>query len=232
MLRKIHGYVADLLPALGKPKRFLLAYLNKYLKIKDSYSQIGDDKIAIELLKTRAINRPLFYIDVGANHPSKLSNTYRMYREGGKGITIDPNAELMRLHKLVRPMDIQLAVGCGCEIKLQKFYYSKTPVLSSFEKTQVGNMWGEDYLPVFTLDKICADINVSNVDFLSIDTEGLDIEVLKGATKTLTKTYLVCIEANTADHEATIIQYMNAQNFKLSVNNRFNLFFINNHHVL
>ena len=226
MLSTIHLCIANKLPALGKLKRYLLAYLAQYSKTRDSYAQIGDDKIAIDLLKEKVLDRPIFYIDVGANHPSRLSNTYRMYREGAAGVTIDPNDELMRLHQLIRPRDIQLSIGCGRNAELLKFYYSTTPVLSSFSESQVDNVWHSSYLPVFTLDKICSDLKIATVDFLSIDVEGLDIEVLEGASETLLKTYLICIEANSEESERAIISYMNSKNFELKIKNKWNLFFI------
>lgn len=226
MFSTIYLYIANNFPSLGKPKRYFLAYLAKYLKIQDSYAQIGDDKIAIDLLKEKVLNRPIFYIDVGANHPSRLSNTYRMYREGAAGVTIDPNDELMRLHQLIRPRDIQLSIGCGRNIELLKFYYSTTPVLSSFSESQVENLWRASYLPVFTLDKICADLKITAVDFLSIDVEGLDIEVLEGANEILLRTYLICIEASSEEGEMKIIKYMNLKNFELKIKNKWNLFFI------
>ena len=226
MLSKLNGFAANKLPWLGKPKRYVLACWAKHASLKSSYAQIGDDLIAMDLLKDVVRNRPIFYIDVGANHPSRLSNTYRMYREGASGITIDPNDELMRLHQLIRPRDIQLSVGCGKAIELCKFYYSTTPVLSSFSASQVDNVWGVGYLPVFTLDRICEDLKIDRVDFLSIDVEGLDIQVLEGSTDTLRKTSLVCVEANSTEEERNIIEFMAGQQFELKVKNRWNLFFM------
>ena len=225
ILSALNSYIANILPALGRPKRYFLGYLAKYSVTRNSYAQLGDDRIAIDLLKQKVLDRPIFYIDVGANHPSRLSNTYLMYREGATGVTIDPNDDLMRLHRLIRPRDIQLSIGCGKSIELLKFYYSTTPVLSSFLKSQVHNLWNTSYLPVFTLDKICADLEISTVDFLSIDVEGMDIEVLEGANETLLKTYLICIEANSDKNELAIINYMKSKNFELNVKNEWNLFF-------
>lgn len=229
---KINFYIANKFPVLGKPKRLFLAYLTKYLSKRSSYAQLEDDKIAINILKTRLINRPFFYIDVGANHPTRLSNTYLMYREGGCGITIDPNHELMWLHRLIRPRDIQLTLGCGKKNELLKFYSSKTPVLSSFSKSQVNNVHITSYLPVFTLDKICEPFRITDIDFLSIDVEGLDLEVLEGANKVLYKTYLVCVEANSIENEIAIISHMRSKNFELKLKNKWNLFFINKKKII
>lgn len=224
------NFLNDLLsksfPALGRPKRRLLAEMAHRSRKRDSYAQTGEDKIAIDLLKDMGLIGPIFYIDVGANHPTRLSNTYRMYREGSHGIVIEPNAELVNLHKKIRPRDLQLAVGCGKSNSLLRFYYSKTPVLSSFDQREVNDLWRTDILPVFTLDSICENLGVDHIDFLSIDVEGLDVEVLEGARNVLRKTRLVCIEANDSTIENTINITMAANDFKLKIKNGWNLFFV------
>ncbi len=227
MLSKIHEYLAQVFPALGRLKRFLLALLAQHSKIQESYSQNREDRIAIEILLKKGLNRPIFYVDVGANHPSKLSNTYLMYRQGSSGITIEPNEELIKLHHLVRPKDIQLNVGCGAVTGIQNFYYSKTPVLSSFAKSEVDQVWMSRRLPIFTLDKICHDLNITYIDFLTIDVEGLDLQVIQGSESVLELTYLVCIEANTIEAESQIIKFMEKKNFEFFKKNKWNLFFIN-----
>jgi FkbM family methyltransferase len=226
MSRKLNSLLSRYAPRLGKPKRLLLAYLAKFSPIKNSYSQLGDDNIAIELLRSIGKCGQLFYVDVGANHPTRISNTYKMYREGSKGVVIEPNSELIHLHKLVRPRDIQLPVGCGSSDKLIQFYSSKTPVLSSFDKNQVADVWGTEYLPVFRLDTIFQTLSPGSIDFMSIDVEGMDLEVLKGAVKTLKFTLLVCIEANSDQDEDSIVQFMDANDFKLAKKNQWNLFFL------
>ena len=195
LYKKINTYITHKFPFVGIPKRLIRAYYAKFSKIIDTYAQYNEDQIALEILSKRLDKSSIFYIDIGANHPSTISNTYLMYRYGSKGVTIDPNIELMKLHRLIRPRDIRLCVGCGRESGLSKFYYSKVPVLSSFSKLEVCDLWTEEYLPVFSLDKICEDLKITSIDFLSIDVEGLDIEVLHGAIKILPKTYLICIEA-------------------------------------
>lgn len=226
MIARINEMLSKALPGLGRPKRHLLAQIAKFSSVKESYAQIGEDKIAIGMLQEMKLDAPIFYVDIGANHPTRLSNTYRMYREGGSGIVIEPNSELIGLHKTIRPRDIQLAVGCGKANNLLKFYYSKTPVLSSFAKSEVDELWSTDFLPVFTLDRICVDLSVERIDFLSIDVEGLDVDVLDGATQTLRKTRLVCIEANNDEAEQFIMARMAANGFRLALKNKWNLFFV------
>jgi len=226
MSRRLNRLISHVSPGLGKFKRILLAYLAKLLPIRKSYAQLGDDEIAISFLCSIGKAKKLFYVDIGANHPTRLSNTYRMYREGARGLIIEPNIELIQLHKRIRPFDVQLAVGTGSSDKISKFYISKTPVLSSFQKNQVDDLWSTEYLPVFMLDTICLNLNITSIDFLSIDVEGLDLDVLKGAINALKFTRLVCVEANNAQEEASISLFMSANGFELHNKNQWNLFYV------
>ena len=58
-----------------------------------SYSVSGEDLIILPFLPAKGG----FYVDVGCYHPILYSNTYRLYRNGWKGIVIDPNRRLGRL---------------------------------------------------------------------------------------------------------------------------------------
>lgn len=228
MFRFLNLYLANNFPALGKPKRFFLAYLSMLLPTKRTYSQINDDQIAMSLLRKKYGRKSIFYVDIGANHPSRLSNTYLMYRLGNSGLTIDPNTELMHLHKITRPRDSQLSIGCGKKTELKNFYSSTTPVLSSFIMKNVSNVLNINFLPIFTLDDICNSLNIKHIDFLSIDTEGLDLDVLQGAKKILENTFLVCVEANSSIEEKKIVNFLSNLGFNLKVKNQWNLFFTRN----
>lgn len=221
-------FLVSKIPVLGKPKRLILAYFAQISSIKKSYSQNEEDNIAIEVLSQLGNGENIFYIDIGANHPSRLSNTYKMYRYGHYGITIEPNNELINLHRITRPRDIQLNVGCGSENKIASFFLSKTPVLSSFLKGEVDELWKTEYLPIFKLDSICENLNISKVDFLSIDVEGFDLEVLKGAKKILKNICLVCVEANSDNIANAIHDFLLENNFRLHKKIKWNYFYVNN----
>jgi hypothetical protein len=51
------------------------------------------------------------YVDVGANHPTSISNTFLLYRHGLHGVTIEPNPELSQLHRRFRRRDVVVSVG-------------------------------------------------------------------------------------------------------------------------
>ena len=64
-----------------------------------SYSQTGEDQILSFLLREEQNG---FYLDIGCNHPIKLSNSYNFYLRGWKGICVDANSELIKKFKVVK----------------------------------------------------------------------------------------------------------------------------------
>lgn len=193
------------LPWLGKYKRFLYAAMDSISPTKRSYGQHGEDRIVYDLLLSKDIGKGN-YVDVGANHPSTISNTYLLYRNGFRGIVIEPNPELIRLFRFFRPGDIALPVGCGARAEKLPFYISRTPVLSSF--ANATGVIKQLQLPVLPLDEVLYDHAYDTIDFLSIDVEGLTIEVLKGAAETIPRARIICIEYDGEKGIREISQYL------------------------
>lgn len=237
-INSVKKYLAKKIPFLGKYKRYIGALTHHISKVKDSYSQHNEDKYIIGILNQYNLSNTL-YLDVGANHPTIISNTYLLYRNGNMGICIEPNQELINLHKKFRKKDIQIAIGCGSVNKIANFYYSKTPVLSSFKSESFDknsrlqnqdNIWHIETLPVLKLDNVLIPY-IEQVDFISllnIDVEGMDFEVILGAEKTLPKTLIICIEFNTKEEEMLITTFLEKFDFKLVNKVACNLFFLNN----
>jgi len=156
-----------------KPKRPIL-----------SYSYDGEDVI----LKKILIKKRGFYIDIGCNHPIKHSNTYFLYKQKWKGINIDANPQVIRLFNKKRKNDINLNVGIGIEKKKKLFYVCENDLLSSFDKQVVimsKEKWGFDYTEMMiNVDRLedvlnnFIDDKILNIDFMNIDVEGLEMEVL------------------------------------------------------
>ena len=68
-----------------------------------SYSQEGEDMILRRLFEKQKTG---FYVDVGAHHPKRFSNTFFFYKKGWSGINIDAMPNSMRLFDKIRPRDI------------------------------------------------------------------------------------------------------------------------------
>lgn len=157
----------------------------RFGRTRISYAQFGEDLVIENLIRR---SQPGFFVDVGAHHPTKLSNTYRLYKKGWRGINIDAAPESMGLFKKYRPEDINIESGVAIKPGTLKFYMFTEPALNTFSSvTAEGCQKGGAQLkkvvslPVQSLAKIL-DKHVPHgkeIDLLSIDTEGFDMEVLR-----------------------------------------------------
>ena len=202
MKSRIKKLLLKRFPSTVLLKAWLVALRNSMGAVRESYSQTGEDRIVEQLLEKEKITSR-FYIDVGANHPSKLSNTYRMYRNGFSGLTIEPNQSLLRLHRIFRKRDMQLGIGCGDVPALLKFQHATSHVLSGFQNDDLktSDFRGTEFIPVLPLDLVTAGLDIEEITVLSIDVEGYDTHVVSGASQTLRKTRIVVIEADAGDGE-------------------------------
>ena len=153
-----------------------------------SFSQDGEDMI-IRSLYEEKYNYTGFYIDIGALHPFRFSNTMYFYERGWRGINIEPTPTAIDLFNKFRPEDINLNIGVGKEYEELTFHCFNEPALNSFSTELSAQRDGEksyfitERIPikVYPLDEIL-DTHVPagrHIDFMSIDVEGLDLQVLQ-----------------------------------------------------
>jgi len=151
-----------------------------------SYSQEGEDII---LQRIFGYKNEGFYIDVGAHHPFRFSNTYLFYLKGWRGINIDATPGSMKLFNKFRIRDINLEVGIGEKEDVLNYYIFNEPALNTFDENLAKKRDGQNgyyivkKLPVkvYPLSKILEEYlpEEKTIDFLTIDVEGKDFEVLK-----------------------------------------------------
>jgi FkbM family methyltransferase len=123
-----------------------------------------------------------FYIDIGANDPVNISNTYRFYRKGWRGIAVEPNPLLHARALKIRPRDINLNVGIAAEETTLRFYEAKIHQTSSFVEAQVPPEKRARVIdvPCYRLSTLIEKYAPNEqIDFMTVDTEGMDLEVLK-----------------------------------------------------
>ncbi len=222
----LREFLVNALPRLGTLKRFAVAASHS-IRPRDTYAQHGEDLRSKELLADFDLSGGI-YVDVGANHPTDISNTYLFYRAGHRGITVEPFPELASLLKLFRPRDTVLAVACGDVAGVAELSVSKTPVLSSLHRAQAGRVWKSLIVPVLPLDRIILDLDVSWVFLLSVDVEGHAAAALRGATATLERTLLVCVEASEgSEEERAVTALLEQANFRIVERRGCNLFAMN-----
>lgn len=174
--------------------------MNKYIKQKIRklifghdiknyfFSHSGEDAILQNIFSQKLSSKEKgFFIDVGAFHPTASSNTYLFYINGWTGINIDACPGSMDGFNKIRPKDINLEIGItGSAQELTYYYIGKDSSMNSFSKEHLEEIGMVNHvkkeIPVRTyrlsevLDKHLP--NGQCIDFLTIDVEGFDHEVL------------------------------------------------------
>ena len=149
------------------------------------YGQDGEDLILNRLLDHQ-ING--FFVDVGAHHPVRFSNTYLFYQRGWRGINIDAMPGSMQAFKRLRPQDINIEAGvAGVAGQLAYFQFNE-PALNTFDADEAQHKNKPPYrllntinVQVERLDRLL-DQHLptgQQIDFMSVDVEGKDYEVLQ-----------------------------------------------------
>ena len=182
-----------------------------------SHSQFGEDLVLDALLGCPSSG---FYVDVGANDPEILSNTRRFYDRGWRGINVEPNTEVCAELTRRRPEDINLNIGIAPEMGFLTFYRMDPSTLSTFEKSAVkdnlahpgARLIGEVQVAVEPLFRILLKhLGDRRIDFLSVDTEGLDLSVLQSNDWLTHRPRLVLVEIAWKGQE--IVEYLGAQGY-------------------
>lgn len=152
-----------------------------------SWSQEGEDLILRRIFESKFDG---FYIDVGAHHPKRFSNTYLFYELGWRGLNIDAMPGSMVSFNKDRPRDTNIEVGIGLDECLLDYYIFNEPALNGFSKElsderhdpnsayQIKEVIKVNVLPLSVVLDRYLPIG-QKIDFMSIDVEGLDFEVLK-----------------------------------------------------
>jgi methyltransferase, FkbM family len=216
-------WFARAFPFLVLTKRYLMAAKDAWLPQKQSYSQYGEDIYVAELL-CGIKQGSCIYIDVGANQPSQISNTYLFYRKGFRGILMEPNSELSRLCRRFREHDTFLCVGAAESAGVAEFKIGESSVTAGFsgDIKAIHTSW----VPLLPVDTIWRDVGKRTPVFLfSIDTEGFDLNVLLGAKETLQHTACVIVEAKESYRE--ISELLVSFNFEKTCEMECNTIWIN-----
>jgi FkbM family methyltransferase len=130
-----------------------------------------------------------FYVDIGAHHPRRFSNTHGFYRQGWHGINIEPNPAAIQTFRTARGRDVNLQCGVGVEAARVRYYLFDEPALNTFDAEVVASrlantpykLVGSMEVAVERLqDILAAHLPAEQaIDFLSIDVEGYDLQVLQ-----------------------------------------------------
>ena len=211
--------------------KYYFYFIKNYNLIKNSknFSQEGEDIFLIDFFKDQLNG---FYIDVGAFHPYRINNTYLLYKKGFRGINIDISATSVDFFNFARPDDVNLNVGASDKFE-EKVFFSKKNL--SFHNTLSKSLAESDIqtepfkkkysILCKPLDDIIQNTKFSNktIDFLNIDAEGYDYQVLLGLNLKRYNPKVICIEIsplvekkNEQYKDTKIYKYLLKHGYKLS----------------
>ncbi|MDX2135258.1 MAG: FkbM family methyltransferase [Saprospiraceae bacterium] len=208
-------------------KKKLIEMLDYFRHVK-SYSQDGEDVVLLSFFESLK-GYTGFYVDVGAHHPVRFSNTLAFYRKGWKGINIDPTPGSMRPFKWLRARDINLEIGIGSQKSELTFFCFNEPALNTFDaKLAAERNSGNPYKIIKTVSVPVLPLRVvlenhlpkgQHIDFLSVDVEGLDLEVLKSNDWVKFRPAYVLVEDLFVDikslEESEVYRFLSQNGYKL-----------------
>ncbi len=169
-----------------------------------------------------------FFVDVGAHHPVRYSNTWYFYKKGWKGINVEPTPTAMRAFNWLRRRDVNLNIGVAEKKDHLTFYCFNEPALNSFSREASLNaaknshyrIISELSIPVLPLKEILENHVPAGqkIDFMTIDVEGLDLEVLRSNDwQRFSPDYLL-VEGHVEFeelHDYDVYQFLTALNYRL-----------------
>lgn len=173
---------------------FKIVWLEKYFLERNTYSQCGEDKFIVNFFKK---NKEGSYLDIGAFNPIKYNNTFMLYKNGWSGTNIDLNQTSIDLFNILRPNDKNICAAVSNKVKKVKVYIENifsplnTISLNRSKELNKVNIRKNSY---YVKTKKINDIVKNKFDFLNIDIEGMDFEVLKSINLDFYKPLLICTE--------------------------------------
>jgi FkbM family methyltransferase len=144
-----------------------------------------------------------FYVDVGAGHPVFDNVSFAFYLAGWSGITVEPNPALAELGRAVRPRD-QLYEGlCGAEpgnatLYLQREFHGLSTTIADHARSaekELNRQAEAVTLPMTTLAALCEAHAPASFEFLKVDVEGAEADVLRGADFSRFRPKVIVVEA-------------------------------------
>lgn len=166
-----------------------------------SFAQNGEDVVLDRALKN--IERG-FYVEVGANHPKYDSVSRTFYNRGWSGIAIEPNPQFAKVYRIERPRDaiLEAAVTDSAETEITLHMFDGTGLSTlvdsvSSDHVSEGFHVQDVTVPTIRLDRAIAENcpEGTDIQFLLIDTEGAELQVLRSIDLTAIRPWILIVEA-------------------------------------
>tara|TARA_B100001109_G_scaffold222463_1_gene194381 strand:- start:302 stop:979 length:678 start_codon:yes stop_codon:yes gene_type:complete len=200
---------------------------------KKTYSLVGEDLAALKFFKNK---KKGFYVDIGCYHPTHINNTYLLYKKGWNGINIDVSQFSIDLFKFMRPDDLNYKCAVSETKKKVNLYYQKehsqlTSINKLTAKKFIKGRLKKKIINSYSLEEIFSwgKYKDYEIDFLDVDVEGADLQVLKGLNFSKRKPKLICIEIHQKNFKKhKIYRFLIKKKYKLIWQKSFSFLFKRN----
>ncbi len=208
---------------------------------KLTWAQRGEDVIVDNVLQQLGIFKPT-YLDIGAHHPTELSNTALFYQRGCSGVCVEPDPVLYDVIRKARERDVCLNVGIGgTEKSSAAFYVMSVTHLSTFSKETAELLASSEGMkiqsvidvPLVPVNEILEKYFPTHPNFLSLDTEEYDLRILESMNFDRFRPEVICVETLTYSSDRTkqskiteIPDFLKSVNYELIADTHINGIFV------
>jgi FkbM family methyltransferase len=208
-----------------------------------TYSQSGEDTIISHLLTDYGKYR-IKYLDIRTDGLILFSNTYRLYLEGSNGVCVENNTALISAIKKMRPNDTIISTNIAANSNGKANFYmsqdDKSELHSSDKEESTECVEYQDShktktnqtIPLVTINDLIKNNFVSYPDFISIDVEGSDLDVLKTLDFDIYPIPVICVRTCLYSNNliirknVTIIDFMLTKNYEIYADTYVNTIFV------
>ncbi len=156
------------------------------------------------------------FVEVGANHPTVDNQTWFLEQRGWSGVLVEPNPDLVRLlvEQRLRSRVVHAAVGAPGQPDDVDLLLGLNPLHSTLTPMLGDQLSGKTVrVKLRTLNSILDQVGVERIDFLSIDVEGMELQVLQGLDFKKHAPRLILIEEHRRDYTKHF--YLRHQGYRL-----------------
>lgn len=174
------------------------------------------------------------YLDIGAHDPVMYNNTYLFYEKGSSGVNVEPDPECFLKLASQRPRDVNLNVGVGSHEGTFNYYVMTSRSLNTFSKAEAKRyeIYGKQKVEVVNVNTILNEYFEPGPNFVSLDVEGLEMEILESFDFEASRPEVFCIETltytedNTEEKVVDIIEYMKEMDYIVHSDTYINTIFV------
>ncbi len=213
-----------LVPETGEPHNFpiYIGHIDQRYG-PSTYSQHGEDLLIVNLLSNMGIEQPC-YIDIGAHHPTRISNTALLYSRGSKGVNVEPNRHLIHAFEQMRPRDTMINAAVAPRSGNIEFFMfddwsgrntCDAGTAMAFVEESGRQLQTSERVEAITLNYL---LNTFPCDFLNIDVEGLDYKIIQATTFTPGRSpTVICVEAQTTNAFVALEKLLDSKGYRVLI---------------